>query len=237
MRLYRASALLLAAMSAASCSTLGFHQKDADAPTQVALSLYAAPNVNPNPDTLPPDTAASAMQTPEMTAVTVDTQAKEGPYLVNLAGTSKAELAEKMKALLDYLQSPDEGKPTPQISLQVTHAADTSGTVSRAAPVATSTDTGAVASVVHTAAATTAAVAPYVPGMPAVVGKMASGVASLAPATAPAVSASSPKADALALKAEPPHYAWWRDADHGRAGSTSSGRRGACQSPRSWPVR
>ncbi|WP_109125972.1 type VI secretion system lipoprotein TssJ [Dyella sp. C11] len=111
------TALLLASMSVAGCSMSGLLRKDREAPTQVALSLYATPNVNPNADALPADTSASTMQTPDVTTVKVDASVKEGPYLVNLSGGSEAELAEKMMALLDYLRSPDMGAAEPQTLL------------------------------------------------------------------------------------------------------------------------
>ncbi|WP_199100894.1 type VI secretion system lipoprotein TssJ [Dyella sp. ASV21] len=120
----RSILLLFAAMSIAGCGTLGIGRKDTDAPSRIALSLYAAADVNPNPDALTPDTSATPMQTAELAAVTVDPQAQEGPYLVNLTGGSKAELAEKMHALLDYLQEPEGGAEATKPSLQITHAAN-----------------------------------------------------------------------------------------------------------------
>ncbi|HTV86025.1 MAG TPA: type VI secretion system lipoprotein TssJ [Dyella sp.] len=191
--------LLLVLVSAAGCSMLGFHRKDAEAPTQVALSLYAAPNVNPNADASPPDMSAPAMQTSDMATVTVDIHAEEGPYLVNLTGGSKAELAEKMKALLDYLQTPDEGRPAPQVALEVSPVPGAAA-VDSAPSVSGSHGAGTVASTVQPTVATAAAVAPYAPGVPSGVGKITAGAASILATPPPTASpmAAAPRSWSLA---------------------------------------
>lgn len=65
-----------------------------DQPTQVALSLYAATDVNPNPVAEPdvdPDAAALAEQS----------------FSVNVHGESREDLVESLQALLDHLQQED----------------------------------------------------------------------------------------------------------------------------------
>lgn len=112
--------LLAATFFMAGCSVLGGRKGDIEAPSQVALSLYAGWDVNPNAQALAPDAAAPVQQTPDMAAITLDTATPEGPYLVNLSGSSKFELAEKMRALMDYLHEPEAGQAIPLKPLQVT---------------------------------------------------------------------------------------------------------------------
>ncbi|GAB2801830.1 type VI secretion system lipoprotein TssJ [Dyella kyungheensis] len=154
MRLHHVTLVLLAGLSMAGCATS--RGKNAETPSQVSLSLYAAPNVNPNPDALSPDTAQPVMQTPEMAAVTVDTHAKEGPYLVNLSGGSKAELAEKMKALLDYLQEPGSEKGE-QAPLQISSAPGSTSV----AQVASASDGNDEPSIVPAIVTRSSELAPY----------------------------------------------------------------------------
>ncbi|SAK75998.1 Type VI secretion lipoprotein [Caballeronia pedi] len=92
---------ILAALSIAGCSLFS---KDNAPPTQVAFSLYAGPDVNPNPDSVVPDSAATTRETPELPAITIDPDAARGPYELNLKGANKADLTRQLKSLLDALQ-------------------------------------------------------------------------------------------------------------------------------------
>lgn len=106
MSIARATAVLLVSLAAGGCSLPGSKNRPVETPTQIGLSLYASPTVNPNPDSAQPEPTGPALNTPALpSAVTVDPALQEGPYLVNLSGNSKTELAEKMRALLDYLQT------------------------------------------------------------------------------------------------------------------------------------
>ena len=65
-----------------------------DQPTQVALSLYAAMDVNPNPVAAPnPETVSEALD--------------ERSYTVNLHGDSREALVHSLRALLDHLNQDD----------------------------------------------------------------------------------------------------------------------------------
>jgi type VI secretion system VasD/TssJ family lipoprotein len=115
-------------------------------------------------------------------------------------------LAEKIKALLDYLQ-PSEGRdPAPKTSLKVTPSHDALGVAGRAEPAEMPSDTGALASAVHVTATTASAVAPHIPGVPASVGMIAAGVASASTAASvstPAAEAIAPKADSRVTSGDP----------------------------------
>lgn len=105
-----AIALLLATAMLAGCSTVGdlfsktgqvlwnpsIQVGSADEqPTQIALSLYASPNVNPNP--LSDVAAVSAEQILDLEG--------QGPFAVNLHSASKEELIEHLRALVDHFES------------------------------------------------------------------------------------------------------------------------------------
>ena len=106
-------ALLLAATVLAGCSSVGNVFKKTgqvlmdpsiqvgsadDQPTQVALSLYASADVNPNPVSC---AAAGPMDDREPALVGLEEQ---GPFAVNLHSASKDELVAHLQALLGHLE-------------------------------------------------------------------------------------------------------------------------------------
>lgn len=108
-----AIALLLAAATLTGCSTVGnvFMKTGQilmdpsiqvgaaqDQPTQIALSLYASANVNPNPVSLP---TAAPIEEPEPPPLN---QEADGAFAVSLRNASKSELIEHLRALLGRLQ-------------------------------------------------------------------------------------------------------------------------------------
>lgn len=107
-----AIALLLASAALVGCSTVGnlFTKTGQvlmnpsiqvgaaqDQPSQVALSLYASPDVNPNSLSYPAavDEAESAPWDLE----------EQGPFAVNFRSTSKDELIEHLRAMLGHFES------------------------------------------------------------------------------------------------------------------------------------
>lgn len=76
-------------------------------PSQVALSLYAGADVNPNPNSATPDKAVPARRASPSGAPAVDQGAAEGPYELNLKG-NRAALVEQLKTLLEYFQIDDK---------------------------------------------------------------------------------------------------------------------------------
>ncbi|MCY1506313.1 type VI secretion lipoprotein [compost metagenome] len=105
--------VLLLAASLAGCSTVGNVFKKTgqilmdpsiqvgaaeDQPTQVALSLYASPDVNPNPVSRP---TAAPLDDIEPPALELE---EDGPFAVSLRSANKGELIEHLRALLGHLQ-------------------------------------------------------------------------------------------------------------------------------------
>lgn len=118
----RAITYLLAASLLAGCSTVGNVFKKTgkilmdpsiqvgtaeDQPTQVALSLYASPDVNPNPVSQP-------ATDPEDTEAPSPARQETGPYAVSLRSASKDQLMEHLQVLLGHLQQ----EPAPQATAQ-----------------------------------------------------------------------------------------------------------------------
>ena len=110
-----AMALLCAAVLLSGCGTVGNVLKKTgqvlmdpdiqvggpeDQPTQVALSLYAGANVNPN-----------AVEEPEIEPEP-DLAFDEGPYALNLHTDTREELVRSLRALLDHLEEEGDGAPT-----------------------------------------------------------------------------------------------------------------------------
>ena len=110
----KAIALLCAGALLSGCSTVGNVLKKTgqvlmdpgiqvgaadDQPTQIALSLYAGMNVNPNP-------IAEPESEPEP-----DNALEDGPYAINLHSDTREELVRNLQALLDHLQ--EKGHPLP----------------------------------------------------------------------------------------------------------------------------
>lgn len=88
-----------------------------DRPTQIALSLYAAHDVNPNPVS-----AATATETVEA----AEQQDVRGSYTVNLSSPSKGELIDTLQTLLQGLQTEDgtaAGSPQPRVGNQAARSA------------------------------------------------------------------------------------------------------------------
>lgn len=71
-----------------------------DQPTQIALSLYAGMNVNPNP-------IAEPESEPEP-----DDALEDGPYAINLHSDTREELVRNLQTLLDHLQEERHPLPT-----------------------------------------------------------------------------------------------------------------------------
>lgn len=118
--------LLLAATALAGCSTVGnvltktgqilmdpSIQVGAaeDQPTQIALSLYAGANVNPNPVSLP-----TAAPSEEQEPLPLD-QEGDGPFAVSLRSASKDELIKHLRALLGHLQD-EQASPTSALAVR-----------------------------------------------------------------------------------------------------------------------
>ncbi|HGX3311244.1 TPA: type VI secretion system lipoprotein TssJ [Pseudomonas aeruginosa] len=116
-----AIALLFAATLLAGCSTVGNVFKKTgqilmdpsiqigaaeDQPTQIALSLYASADVNPNPVSRP---TAAPIEAPEPLALDLE---DDGPFAVSLRSASKGELIEHLRALLGHLQDEQTGSPS-----------------------------------------------------------------------------------------------------------------------------
>lgn len=114
-----AIALLLVVASLGGCSTVGNVFKKTgqvlmepsiqvgsfdDQPTQVALSLYASPDVNPNPVSCA--VAAPVEEALPATAVL----GAHGPFAVNLHSASKDELIGHLQSLLGHLEH-EQGNP------------------------------------------------------------------------------------------------------------------------------
>lgn len=113
-------ALLLAATVLAGCSSVGnvFRKTGQvlmdpsiqvgnadDQPTQVALSLYASADVNPNPVSC---AAAGPVDDREPALIGLEEQ---GPFAVNLQGASKDELVAHLQALLGHLEHGPTSSP------------------------------------------------------------------------------------------------------------------------------
>ncbi|HCE7029503.1 TPA: type VI secretion system lipoprotein TssJ [Pseudomonas aeruginosa] len=121
-----AIAFLFAATLLAGCSTVGNVFKKTgqilmdpsiqvgaaeDQPTQIALSLYASPDVNPNPVSRP---TAAPVEDPE--PLPLDEE-QEGPFAVSLRSASKGELIEHLRALLGHQQD-DQAEPPSALAVR-----------------------------------------------------------------------------------------------------------------------
>ncbi|WP_342702221.1 type VI secretion system lipoprotein TssJ [Burkholderia arboris] len=119
----RSLALLLAGTLLAGCNTVGNVFKKTgrvlmdpsipvgapdDQPTQIALSLYASADVNPNPVSASVADSAAAIDEP-----TEEKLVGEGPYSVSFNGATKGELISGLRALLDHLQGEEGVAPLP----------------------------------------------------------------------------------------------------------------------------
>ncbi|KVH70191.1 hypothetical protein WJ42_30575 [Burkholderia cepacia] len=119
----RGLALLLVGMLLAGCSTVGNVFKKTgrvlmdpsipvgapdDQPTQIALSLYASADVNPNPVSASAAASAAVVDEP-----TEEKLVGEGPYSVSFNGATKGELISGLRALLDHLQGEEGIVPLP----------------------------------------------------------------------------------------------------------------------------
>ena len=119
----RSLALLLVGMLLAGCGTVGNVFKKTgrvlmdpsipvgapdDQPTQIALSLYASADVNPNPVSASAADSAAAVDEP-----TEEKLVGEGPYSVSFNGATKGELISGLRALLDHLQGEEGVVPLP----------------------------------------------------------------------------------------------------------------------------
>lgn len=71
-------------------------------PSLVGLSLYAAPDVNPNPASMPDDDEAA-------TSAAAPSNREAGPYEVKLKGDDRQDLIESLRGLLEELE---EGRPS-----------------------------------------------------------------------------------------------------------------------------
>ncbi|MDF3831470.1 type VI secretion system lipoprotein TssJ [Cupriavidus basilensis] len=125
----RALTILLLATLLSGCSTVGNALKKTgqvlmdpsiqvgsadDQPTQVALSLYASPDVNPNAQSDPP-AAASASVAP----LPLDIGKRNGPFAVNFSSRSRAELIASLRELLGHFEkNPPEGAPLPTVAAE-----------------------------------------------------------------------------------------------------------------------
>jgi len=125
----RALGLLLATLLLAACGTVGDVLKKtgqvlmdpsiqvgstADQPTQIALSLYAGRDVNPNPESAMPELRQPETALPQ-TEPAPETQ--ESPYAIRLNGSSPAELTENLRILLAHLQE-TPAAPSPGLPLE-----------------------------------------------------------------------------------------------------------------------
>jgi len=135
----RVAPLLAAALLAAGCSTVGNVLKKTgqvlmdpsiqvgaaeDQATQIALSLYALDDVNPNTDSMPAGPAPEAAS-----ATRFPPRSHEGPYAVNLNSQTRGGLVSSLRDLLDYLEgegppAPDAGAARPPASARNTAAGD-----------------------------------------------------------------------------------------------------------------
>lgn len=122
----RSLALLLAGMLLAGCSTVGNVFKKTgrvlmdpsipvgapdDQPTQIALSLYASADVNPNP------VSASAAGSADAADEPVEEKLMgEGPFAIQFNGATKGELINGLRALLEHLQDEEGIPPLPSHS-------------------------------------------------------------------------------------------------------------------------
>ncbi|KUY89584.1 MULTISPECIES: type VI secretion system lipoprotein TssJ [unclassified Burkholderia] len=119
----RSLALLLVGMLLAGCSTVGNVFKKTgrvlmdpsipvgapeDQPTQIALSLYASADVNPNPVSASVADSSAVVDEP-----TEEKLVGEGPYSVSFNGATKGELISGLRALLDHLQGDESIVPLP----------------------------------------------------------------------------------------------------------------------------
>ncbi|CAD5109359.1 type VI secretion system lipoprotein TssJ [Zestomonas carbonaria] len=123
MKARRPILLLLAGTLIGGCGLFG-GEKEKAPPTQLSLSLYAAPDVNPNPASVQPE-PTDATATPPGAAPVQQAglgTGNEGPYRINLSGSSHVDLTEKLRALLEYMQQEGTGSSEygkkPSLSLQ-----------------------------------------------------------------------------------------------------------------------
>lgn len=136
MRLRHLFLLVLAGTAMSGCSLLGSRDKDAAPPTKIALSLYAAPSVNPNPNSVPPEVVTAASRASEQPGAERVANEGEGPYIVNLSGDSKDDLARNLRDLLEHLQEGERaGGPRPALEVPASLEARAPGIIA-ASPAA-----------------------------------------------------------------------------------------------------
>ncbi len=128
----RTLGLLLATLLMAACSSVGNVFKKTgqvlmnpsiqvgtaeNQPTQVALSMHAASDVNPNPLSLPVPEAATDSQT-------LSGEDEDGPYAIRLNSPSRGSMIESLRALLGHLE--DEAGTLPPVMPVFLHDATSS---------------------------------------------------------------------------------------------------------------
>ncbi|MBP0714321.1 type VI secretion system lipoprotein TssJ [Burkholderia sola] len=126
----RTASLLLLTLALAGCSTVGNVFKKTgqvlmdpsiqvgsaeNQPTQIALSLYADPLVNPNPtvDDGKDETG------PEQAGASPATRTVDGQYAVQLQSATRTGLIETLQAMLSQLENEDAPRPaTPRATIE-----------------------------------------------------------------------------------------------------------------------
>jgi type VI secretion system protein VasD len=143
----RVVAVLSASLLLAGCSTVGNVLRKTgqvlmdpsiqvgsagDQPTQIALSLYASPDVNPNAQlNAPTELVPATNATPEP----VGWSTEDGPFVIRLQSQSRAGLEQSLQALLDNLRtSPDVGPVQPVRPILPKHLATPGATHISAKP-------------------------------------------------------------------------------------------------------
>lgn len=117
----RLAAILLLALFLTGCRTLGNVVTKTgkvlmdpsvpvgapeDRPTQIALSLYAGRDVNPNPAAVPVEAAGGSTRRETLTADVTSPAGltgTDGPFVVNFRSSSRVALIKSLQGLLDYL--------------------------------------------------------------------------------------------------------------------------------------
>lgn len=102
--------ILLLAASLSGCSLFGFGEDEEPLgpTTQIALSLYASPSVNPNPNISQAEANVTTHPTATASPLVVD-GAGQTLYQINLTGHDRLDLVDKLNVLLDHLQSGGPG--------------------------------------------------------------------------------------------------------------------------------
>lgn len=105
-RLYLAIGFTAANLSGCSLAgLLGFGEEEEPVgpTTKVALSLYAGPNVNPNPNI--PQAEIDITVPPTADASLIVDSSGQALYQISLSGTDQLDLIDRLNVLLDHLQS------------------------------------------------------------------------------------------------------------------------------------